>query len=680
MNHESFKSNQESVGESEWGELEKIGKNSSGPESGGGQKVKSETPEERQANVTQAAARVKEAYRKNVAKESVSDEAEVATNKKSQPQKNPFVKKRKASVSKYDTTERSRVDKLKSNLDPFDIYEYERKQIVSRPNALVKVARLVRDRLGIRTKRSEERRDREAMHIALREYREEEEARKMAMEERERAKAFEREKRNAEYEAEKVRREEESLARDMATARKELDYQRQNRYKRQRIQEVLERDLNSRLLTVDDLETEVISENPEIQKRSVSFDDVDIPVYDLKGIPFSILSTTIDYRRFNSPGEIGTETFRTVLENPAVWAERRDEAERASGFGTRKGDARGDTISASYWNSERNIGSHVPGDLIYGFECVDGDSIISVSNGDGGTSNMAGLIETTISNPDAIEQLEGAGGTNIYNEVLLRRYTENGVPKRPDYIIVENGRITEEALRHAKHFGIPIVNIERSVYAEKAERRGEELIDSISEKDNYKDLDGKIAELLSMSKYKSVFRTLDSIGRGRDIPLQMNMPPLEERCLEISKMELKKRLDFIKGVLEEATKEIKQATEKGISASHILSQFDFFNVSINDVQNQIRSTVYGDEHDSFCSAPGNCSRINIGFRLKGSSRYVETGVYDGERVYKVDEALASGNRTKDEIENSDSGFYDTLEPVVRRYFEAFRENHRGGNN
>ena len=139
-------------------------------------------------------------------------------------------------------------------------------------------------------------------------------------------------------------------------------------------------------------------------------------------------------------------------------------------------------------------------------------------------------------------------------------------------------------------------------------------------------------------------------------------------------MELKKRLDFIKGVLEEATKEIKQATEKGVSASHILSQFDFFNVSINDVQNQISSTVYGDEHDSFYSAPGNCSRISIGFRLKGSSRYVETGVYDGERVYKVDEALASGNRTKDEIENSDSSFYDTLEPVVRRYFEAFREN------
>lgn len=495
-----------------------------------------------------------------------------------------------------------------------------------------------------------------------------------SMEEREKAEVLERERRNAEYEAEKARREEEALARDMATARDVFDYNKRDRFKKQRIQEMVERDLNSHLLTVDNLETEVLSENPEVQKRLVSFEGVDIPIYDLKGLPFSLLSTTIDYRSANKPGEIGTETFRKVLEDPSVWTERRDEAEKARGFGTRNGDARGDTISTSYWNSERNIGSHVSGNLIYGFENVQADSIISVSNGDGGTSNMAGSAETTLLSPDAIKWLEGAGGTSIYNEVLLRRYSENGIPKRPDYIIVENGRITEESLRHAKYFGVPIVNIERSVYAEKAEKRGEELLASIGEDDAYEEMDGKIAELLSMSRYKSAYRILDGIGRNYDIPRQINPTPLERRCLEVSRMEQLKRLGFVKRALEEATRSIESATERGLPMEQGLPGFEHFHISIRDVQKQLQRTEYSDEKDSFYSVPGNCNAIDIDFRLKGSSRNVETHVYDGERIYKAEEALANGNRTKEDMENADSSFYDTLEPVVLKYFEAVRKN------
>ena len=501
----------------------------------------------------------------------------------------------------------------------------------------------------------------------LSEYHEEETAGRKAIGERER--------RNAEYEAQKARKEKEALERAMAQTRDVFDYNKRDRLKKQRIQEVVERDLNSHLLTVDDLEMEVISENPEIQKRIVPFEDIDIPVYDLKGLPFSLLSTTIDFRSANKPGEIGTETFRRILDDPSIWTERRDEAEKASGFGTRNSDARGDTISTSYWNSERNIGSHVSGDLIYGFESVQADSIISVSNFDGGTGNMAGNAETTLFSPDAIKQLEGAGGTNIYNEVLLRRYTENGIPKKPDYIIIENGRITEESLRHAKYFGIPIVNIERSIYTEKAERKGEELLASISEDDTYEEMDEKLAELSSMSRYKGVYRTLEGIGRNYDVPYQIENPtPLQKRCFEVSQMEQLKRLDFIKGVLEEAVRNIESATEKGVPAEQKLPGFDFFHICITDVQNQLRRTAHSDKSDDYFSAPGNCNSIDIDFRLKGSSRYVKTRVYDGERIYKVEEALANGASTKEDIENADSSFYDVLEPVVLRYFEAIRNN------
>ena len=665
-----------------WSELEELSKDSYA-DSGINRTAEEETSEERQERVSQAKAKVEESYKKSNVGESTSTGTIIVEDKSSSRKQLPLTVKRK--LSKYDIAERSRVDRIKSDLDYSNIYEYERKQIASRPNTFTKTVRLIADKLGIKTKRSEERREREAMRIALSEYHEEEAAREKAIEERvrerEKAEALERERWNAEYEAEKARREKEVLEKDMATARDEFDYKKHDRFKKQRIQEVVERDLNSRLLTVDDLEMEAISENPEIQKRTVRWRKYDIPVYDLKGLPFSILSTTIDYRKANENTNhgakngafsIGIDTYKTIMKNPWVWARRRDEAEKASGFGTRNSDARGDTISTSYWNSERNIDSHVPGNLIYGFESVRADSIILVSNGDGGTSNMAGDAETDLCSPDGIKQLEGAGGASRYNEVLLRRYTENGIPKKPDYIIIENGRITEESLRHAKYFDIPIVNIERSIYAEKAEKKGEELLASISENDTYEEMDGKIAELLSMSRYKSAYRTLEGIGRNRDIPRQINPTPLEKRCLEISQMEQLKRLDFIKNVLEKAIQNIESATEKGLPAEQELPEFDYFYVGIRDVQNQLRRTQYGNVRNSF--APGNCNSIDIHFKLKGSSRYVETYVYDGERIYKAEEALANVNRTKEDIENADSSFYDALEPVVREYFEAFRKN------
>lgn len=658
-----------------WSELEELPEDGY-VDSGIDRTAEEETPEERQEKASQAKAKVEESYRKSNVGESTSTGIEIVEDKSSSQKQLPSTVKRK--LSKYDIAERSRVDRIKSDLDWSNIYKYKRKQIASRPNTLTKTVRLIADRLGIKTKRSEERREREAMHVALSEYHEEEavrrkarEERGKAREEREKAEALERERRNAEYEAEKARREKEDLERDMAEARDVLDYNKRDRFKKQRIQEIVERDLNSRLLTVDDLEMEAISENPEIQKRIVPFEDTGIPVYDLKGLPFSLLSTTIDYRKRNKPGEIGTETFRRILDDPSIWAERRDEAEKASGFGTRNGDARGDTISTSYWNSERNIDSHVPGNLIYGFESVQANSIILVINDDGGTDNMAGNTEATLLSPDGIKQLEGADGTNLYNEVLLRRYTENGIPKKPDYIIVENGRITEESLRHAKYFGIPIVNIERSIYAEKAEKKGEELLASISKDDTYEEMDGKIAELLSMSRYKSVYRTLEGIGRNCDIPHQIVPTPLGKRCLEISQMEQLKRLDFIKSVLEEAIHKIESATEKGLPIEQKLPGFDSFDISIIDVQKQLTHTEHG---DLFYSVPGNCNSINIDFKLKGSSRYVRTCVYDGERIYKAEEALANGNRTKEDIENANSSFYNALEPVVLKYFEAIREN------
>lgn len=604
------------------------------------------------------------------------------------PQSKTKTQRRLTLSDKYDIKKRPRVDRLKSDLysDSDKVSEYEWKQSTSEPSVFKKTVRLIADKLGIKTKRGEELRDREAMRVALIEYRKEVDAKQRAHEESERKNILEKERREAVQKAYKASQERGDLERVMLEVRDYFNRTKQEKFKKQRVQEIVERDLNARLLTTSNLETETLSGNPEIQKQSVLFDGTQIPVYDLKGLSFSILSTTVDYRKANdemngNTFDIGKETYKKVLANPAIWGERREDAEKSDGFGTRNRNARGDTICASYWNSDQNIYSHVTGDLIYGFERVGPDSIVSVYNRDGGTGNMDGRKETDLSDPDAIRNLEGADGNFGYNEILLRRYSENGIPKKPDYIITENGKITEAALRHAKYFGIPIVNIDRASYAVKAEKKGEEIINSISEKDNYLDLDNKLKELLSIAKYKVYFHQLENVGRNFDTPfIPPDADPIEKQCLNIAEMELHKRIDFIKTTLKNAVDEIKMDKRSKMDLSQVFSQFALFNISIQDIHNRTRSTVDCDTENSSYSAPGNCNFINVEFRLKGSSRTVKTTIYDGERVFdgerilSVDEALAKVVRTKEYFKNADSSFYDTIEPLARKYFDEYRRN------
>ena len=183
------------------------------------------------------------------------------------------------------------------------------KQIDVPPTLARRIGRIALDALRIQFQRSEDRREREAMSVALREYRDEEEAKRRAYAEKEQRWRMEAERREAEYQAKKVRWEKEALERDLSTARDYFDDHKFNRFHNQRAQELAERSLNSRLMTIDQLEEEVLSENPEIEKRSISYGDDEISVYDLKGLPFSMLTHTVDYRqviRTESPRPVGS--------------------------------------------------------------------------------------------------------------------------------------------------------------------------------------------------------------------------------------------------------------------------------------------------------------------------------------------------------------------------------------
>lgn len=579
-------------------------------------------------------------------------------------------------AQKYDASERARINRIKQEIkeDSWDAISPERETKQVSPTLLRKLGRVALDSFGIHSKRSERRRNQEASVIAEQELHDEQEVEHRAHIEAEQRRKAEDERLAAEYKAWKAQAEQAALESDLFRARDFLDYRKHERLRNQRAQEMAERSLNSRLLTVDNLEEEVLSDNPEVAKRTIEYEGNDIPVYDLKGVPFTLLTHTVDYRNANKPGEIGTETYRAVMENPAIWAEQRDVAAQSAGFGTRNGDARGDTISTSYTTSETNFDSRVPGELVYGFDHIDADSIISVSHDDGGTSNMAGRNETSIREANPFKNLEGPGSTKGYNEVLLRRYSEDGAPKNPDYIVAQNNKINETMLKHADYFKIPIVNIQAGIYKERMKQRGEKLLDSISISDSYPELDQKIAELASLSEYKAEYNEITSIGRGMDAPRCSDPTEVGQRCFEASKIEFEKRIDFIADTLAKATTDARAATKRGETAVTKLPGIEYFSVDINDVQNGLTHNEYEDYTNCY-RAPGNCNWIDVIFELKNSSRgRVKTTIYDGKHLFEAEKALATNARQRSDIDNADSSYYERIAPLVEAYFAAYREN------
>ena len=461
----------------------------------------------------------------------------------------------------------------------------------------------------------------------------------------------------------------------MQDARSDAERKKLDRLKTQRVQEIVEKDLNSRLLKVEDLEAETFFDNPEIQKHIIVFRGSEIPVYDLKGLPFTLLSHTVDYRNSGGPtlDEIGQETYLKVMEDPGVWAERQDKVMEASGYGTRNKDARGNTISASFWNSKTNIESYKSGELIYGFEQVSADSIINIYCKDGNTKNMYGKEDAGLSNPNKLDEISRPHAGGQYNEVLLRRYSENGIPKNPDYIITE-GTVSEIALKHASFFNIPIININKAVYKEKMKTRGEELLNSIDENNTFLELSQKLEELLSMNEFTRKYSFLNTIGRNDDVPtLPNNADALEERLFEVSKLEQQKRLEFIEGLLENYISDIEQATRENKLAPRP-DQVKDLSIQVFDARQLVSSYEDVDKYDDTQSSAFNF--VKILFKLENGLQAPETIIYDGENYFNREGTIRNDQIKPEELGQEESSFYHKFEPLVRRYFEAYRENRK----
>ena len=157
---------------------------------------------------------------------------------------------------------------------------------------------------------------------------------------------LEQERREQERREAEARREKEALDRDFIAGMDRYRRGKTERFQNQRVQEQLEQDLNRRLLTVEILEDEVLAENPEVEKITVEYEGTEVPVYTLKGIPFSMISHDIEYRQINSsnPDHIGVQTSTELVEDPSIWVRKESDVKREKDYGTRSGNAKGNVI------------------------------------------------------------------------------------------------------------------------------------------------------------------------------------------------------------------------------------------------------------------------------------------------------------------------------------------------
>lgn len=561
-------------------------------------------------------------------------------------------------LEKYAADERRRIDEAKEKLKAED-YDgsVSKNEALLKPKAWRKIGRIALDLVNLHPAWSEERRQREAREKASYELDieqaqqrfEDDVAYELGATERSlasdvynimRAEADERRKREDEE------RDRESLASKMIDEMDNLRRKKQGIYQNERAQELIERDLNDRLVKIDELDAQAEAGNPEVGKREIEYDGKKIAVYDLKGYPFAMLNHAIDYKSLDDEEgrNLGSQTASYVVEHPDFWAQREDEKD----FAAEGGSATGDVISTSYFSSAGNLNSryyrslNAPA-LCYGFLQVDGDSILSIRNGDGETSNRGGKGRTNLTEAslDVWRELEtSVPRYGHYNEVLIRRYKENGEPVVPDCIIAQNNEITDAMLRHAQYFNIPILNIDEQEYNKKYEQQANELIDSVNDDMPYLEVASIYRGVGGLQPYRNKTANVrrEFLKGDYDMVTEYNYKnansEIEKKIVELAEVEFAKRLEFIEATLKSETEKIKQATARG-------ERYD----GVPDGLESLDVREQGDDRDAM---------VNVEMLIKDETRPLSTKIC--------------------KIEGDDMRIYETIEPLAREYMQARKEN------
>lgn len=271
------------------------------------------------------------------------------------------------------------------------------------------------------------------------------------------------------------------------------------KFQNQRSQEFFEREINNRLTGLEELDMYSEIEGSGVEKTSINYEGEAILLYHLNNYPIRFIQTALDYKQDFSEDDkkLNQKTIakmKEVLDDPGVWDTHEADIEITDEDLSNGRRGKSNNISTSYINcgDAESLRRRVNGDCCYGFSHLEGNSVINadmtdiISRSDIGKDDSK-LTESKVQR--LLADLEHPGESHYrgingaYNEIVIRRYNENGEPKRPDFMIVQDGNINPTALKHAKYFNIPIININTKTYFYSNETLSKEYTaEQISEK------------------------------------------------------------------------------------------------------------------------------------------------------------------------------------------------------
>jgi hypothetical protein len=581
-------------------------------------------------------------------------------------------------LKRYDSDERARIDAQKEWLkssawDALTQYQPEKAGGKLPVPALKKIGRAALDSrvwskiLPGLHKASHEQRDREAGYYAAKEHEQEQQAERdeMARQDEERALKLQQEaaEREAARQAEEERRTQKALleAMDVYRARK-LKQQ-----KGERVQEASERAFNEKLTKLEDIDAAAETGGYGVEKRQVEWEGKPLTVYATHGYPFAALQHAIDFKGRGEASNMhrrGAGVAKILQDDPSIWAAPRNSQEN---YGNSGADAKSNAISTSYVNTEGNYGTLgsaalTKGDsaaLLYGFDHVRPDSILQVSVGDGATDNGAGEGKTAVSKHDPYtpEMLDSPNRGSLYNEVQIRRYGEDGKPQLPDYVITFDGNASDTIKQHAAFFDIPIVNLETKYYKEKEAARLEGLMDGINEESAYPEVK-KVLDAINASHITLFHGDQNAYIGGGDEPQTQKRfyynQELTDKIGDFDKLEMAKRVDFIRDRLQGQAEQIRAATAKG-------ERYTDFHHGMGPVE--IRNYGEGWSGETM-------HRIDVGLKVSPDEYYQKTEIADGGHPSPDSPGARRG---------ATSQYYDEVLPAAQAYLEAKAQNEQRWN-
>ena len=225
-----------------------------------------------------------------------------------------------------------------------------------------------------------------------------------------------------------------------------------------RRQEWLERGINSRLTTLDEIEVQSYIQDSGIMRENREYNGQKVPIYKISpDYPFRSVVTWINMpNTLTSTGLSKRIRLRESLQvDPSVWMKNKEEAVAERGSYS---------IHASYTENRNGHASAEPNEIFYGFGHIHAKSLIEIHLSDADTSDSASE-ELAKYEVEDFKDFD-ISLSNNYTELVLRRYHENGKPLYvPDYIVCYALEPTDGMLMHAAYFHIPVIIVE----GEKAE-------------------------------------------------------------------------------------------------------------------------------------------------------------------------------------------------------------------